>query len=77
LELGAARETKTPFATEQKIQKKIKAAAFDAGLICYPNGGSVDGKRGDHVLLAPPFIVNEQHIEEIVTKLSMAFKAVL
>jgi adenosylmethionine-8-amino-7-oxononanoate aminotransferase len=77
LELVADRETKTPFATEQKIHQKIKAAAFDAGLICYPNGGSVDGKRGDHVLLAPPFIVNEQHIEEIVTKLSIAFKAVL
>jgi adenosylmethionine-8-amino-7-oxononanoate aminotransferase len=35
----------------------------------YPMGGTIDGKYGDHVLLAPPFIINETQIEEITEKL--------
>ncbi len=77
IEIVADRETKRPFAPEQKIHQKIKAAAFDLGLICYPNGGTIDGTQGDHVLLAPPFIMDENHIEEIVDKLSKAFERVL
>ena len=45
--------------------------------MCYPMGGTIDGQRGDHVLLAPPFIVNEAHIEELVDKLSGALQDVL
>ncbi len=77
IEIVADRDTKMPFPPEQKIHQKIKAAAFDLGLICYPNGGTIDGSQGDHVLLAPPFIMNEDHIEEIVDKLSKAFERVL
>jgi adenosylmethionine-8-amino-7-oxononanoate aminotransferase len=46
-------------------------------LICYPGGGTVDGKFGDHVLLAPPFIVEKQHIEQIVDRLGGAIDAAL
>jgi adenosylmethionine-8-amino-7-oxononanoate aminotransferase len=77
LELVADRATKQPFPTESKVHQKIKAAAFEAGLICYPGGGTVDGKNGDHILLAPPFIINEAHINEIVSKLAIALKQVL
>ena len=59
------------------INRKIKAAAFEAGLICYPMGGTIDGKSGDHLLLAPPFILDDKHIDEIITKLSTAFAATL
>jgi adenosylmethionine-8-amino-7-oxononanoate aminotransferase len=45
---------------------------MDRGLICYPGGGTVDGRRGDHVLLAPPFILENGHVEEIVDKLGDA-----
>jgi adenosylmethionine-8-amino-7-oxononanoate aminotransferase len=77
LELVEDRESKRPFPSQLSISKKFKQAAFDAGLICYPMGGTIDGINGDHVLLAPPFIVENHHIEEIVEKLSIALAEVL
>lgn len=73
IEIVENRETKKPFLPELGTHKKIKKAAFEAGLICYPMGGTVDGVNGDHVLLAPPFILEDSHIDEIVDKLSIAF----
>lgn len=55
IEIVADRATKNPFDPALKIAGRLKKAAFDAGLICYPMSGTRDGKRGDHVLLAPPF----------------------
>ena len=72
LELVQDRETKEPLDPALKINAKIKSLAKDAGLICYPMGGTIDGKRGDHVLLAPPFIIDDSHVAEIVEKLSYA-----
>jgi hypothetical protein len=45
--------------------------------MCYPMGGTLDGARGDHVLLAPPFIVEERQLDELVGKLGDALDAVL
>src|SRR5438477_5809943 len=59
IELVADRATRTPFDPALKLNTKIKAAAFARGLACYPMGGTVDGRIGDHVMLAPPFIVSE------------------
>jgi adenosylmethionine-8-amino-7-oxononanoate aminotransferase len=47
------------------------------GLLVYPMGGTVDGRSGDHVLLAPPFIVDEMQIHELVDKLVAALDAAL
>lgn len=69
VELVADRMTKEPLDPSLKIHARIKSAAMAAGLMCYPMGGTIDGRRGDHILLAPPFIVEEGHIEEIVDKL--------
>ena len=77
LEFVHDRDQKTPFDPQLGIHRKIKAAAFDAGLICYPMGGTIDGKSGDHLLLAPPFILDDHHIDEIISKLSTAFAATL
>ena len=77
VELVADRDSKMPFETGAKIHAKIKSAAFDAGLICYPMGGTIDGQRGDHVLLAPPFIITDAQIDELVSKLSLAVKTAL
>ncbi len=77
IEIVEDRETKAPFAPERAIHKALKRATFEAGLVCYPMGGTIDGQRGDHILLAPPFILNDDHIDEIVSKLDQAFKAVL
>ncbi len=72
LELVEDRDTKRPFPPERKLAAAIKSAAFDAGLICYPMSGTVDGKIGDHILLAPPFIMEEPQIDELVSKLAQA-----
>jgi hypothetical protein len=47
----------------------LKNRAMEEGLICYPGGGTVDGKGGVHILLAPPFIYSEENVEELVSKL--------
>lgn len=72
LEIVRNLETKTPYAPEQRINKIIKARAMERGLMCYPMGGTIDGRNGDHVLLAPPFICEPKHIEEIVDRLGDA-----
>ncbi len=77
LELVAERETRRPFDPKLRIAAAVKAAAFRNGLICYPMGGTVDGREGDHVLLAPPFIMEEDQVDELVGKLSMAFDEAL
>jgi len=77
LEFVRERDSKSPFPPQLVFHKKFKQAAFDAGLICYPMGGTIDGQQGDHVLLAPPFIIESEHIEEIVSKLDQALKSTL
>lgn len=77
LEFVRERNNKAPFPPQLGFHKKFKQAAFDAGLICYPMGGTIDGQQGDHVLLAPPFIIDIGHIDEIVTKLDLALKSTL
>lgn len=72
LEFVKNRTTKEVIDPTHKFHAKLKAAAFDEGLICYPMGGTIDGKRGDHVLLAPPFISQQHHLEELVEKLHTA-----
>lgn len=77
IELVEDRATKTSFDPARKLHAKIKAAAMAEGLICYPAGGTVDGRRGDHVLLAPPFIITEDQIGELVGKLGRAIDTAL
>ena len=77
IELVADRDTKAPFDPKHRVHAKIKAAAFEEGLICYPMGGTLDGRRGDHVLLAPPFIIEDTQIEELVGKLEVAVKSAI
>ncbi|TNF10257.1 MAG: aspartate aminotransferase family protein [Rhodobacteraceae bacterium] len=77
LEIVADRATKEPMDPAKAVNKKIKAAAFEAGLVCYPMGGTIDGQRGDHILLAPPFIISDDQIGELVDKLGIAIRGVL
>lgn len=72
VELVLDKVTKEPFDPTLAIHKKLKQAAFDRGLICYPMGGTIDGQRGDHVLIAPPFIISDDQITELVEILSSA-----
>jgi adenosylmethionine-8-amino-7-oxononanoate aminotransferase len=77
LELVADRATKATFEPERKVHAQIKKAAMQAGLMCYPMGGTIDGRQGDHILLAPPFLLEERHLDEIVDKLDTALRSVL
>jgi adenosylmethionine-8-amino-7-oxononanoate aminotransferase len=77
LELVADRATKAPFAPARKVHAAIKREAMARGLMCYPMGGTIDGQHGDHVLLAPPFIIDGTHVAEIAGRLGDAIDAVL
>jgi adenosylmethionine-8-amino-7-oxononanoate aminotransferase len=77
VEIVKDRETKAPFDPSLGLAGKIKTAAFEAGLICYPMPGTRDGRIGDHILLAPPFIISDDQIDELVTKLSGAIEDAL
>ena len=77
VELVADRVTQQPFDPSLKLHQRIKRQAMAVGLICYPGGGTIDGRAGDHVLLAPPFIVDAEHITEIVEKLGKAVDAAI
>lgn len=77
IELVADRASRTSFDPALKLNQKIKAEAFAGGLGCYPGGGTADGVRGDHVLLAPPYIASADEIDQIVDKLGTAIDNVL
>ena len=69
VEIVKHRSTKEPFSRKLNIANNIKKEALNLGLICYPMQGTVDGIIGDHILIAPPFIINEDEINEISSKL--------
>ena len=75
LELVAERERKTPFDPSLRVHARIKAEAMARGLCVYPMGGTLDGRHGDHVLLAPPFIVNDDELDTLVERLRDAVNA--
>ncbi|WP_110685014.1 aspartate aminotransferase family protein [Salinicola aestuarinus] len=77
IELVADRETKTPFDPARRLHARIKAEAMARGLICYPAGGTLDGVRGDHVLLAPPYVIGAADIDRIVERLTDAIHAAI
>jgi adenosylmethionine-8-amino-7-oxononanoate aminotransferase len=77
VELVADRATKRPFEPQQKLNAVVKAAAMERGLLCYAMGGTIDGRSGDHLLLAPPYIVTDGELEEIVARLGDAIDAAL
>ncbi len=74
LELVADRASKAPFDPTLRLHAELKSAALEEGLICYPMGGTIDGVQGDHVLLAPPFIVTDAELDLIVARLAAALE---
>ena len=72
IEFVGDRETKTPFDPALNLSGKLKSAAMEAGLVVYPGKGTIDGKHGDHVLIAPPFIATEDDLAEMIDRLGQA-----
>ena len=77
VELVADRETKEPFDPEKAVYAQIGEEGFSNGLICYPVGGNVDGKRGDIVILSPPYNATRDELAEIVDKFGVTCRTVL
>jgi adenosylmethionine-8-amino-7-oxononanoate aminotransferase len=76
IEFVEDRATKATFDPALRIHARLKQAAFERGLMVYPMGGTIDGQRGDHLLLAPPYNIEPAHVDELVGGLSAACEAV-
>jgi hypothetical protein len=77
LELVADRASKAPFDPELAMHSRAKTEAFARGLLIYPSGGTVDGRSGDHILLAPPYNVSDDELDMIVDLLGQTLDAIL
>lgn len=69
--------TREPFAKSENVAEKIRQAAMAEGVLTYPTQGCVDGHRGDHILLAPPFIISEEECALAGNALASALAKVL
>ena len=76
IELVADRKTKEPYDPELQLFARVRSRAFANGLICYPTGGNVDGRRGDHVILAPPYTASRAELDEIIDKMATTLRQV-
>jgi adenosylmethionine-8-amino-7-oxononanoate aminotransferase len=77
VEFVVDRGSRQVFDPALKLHERVKAACLDRGLAIYPMGGTIDGVRGDHVVLAPPYIAKADDIDSIVARLGDAVDAVL
>ncbi len=77
IELVADRMSKTPFDPAHKVHLKVKAGGMERGLAVYPMGGTLDGVSGDHIVIAPPFIITESEIDFLVETLAVTIDAAL
>ncbi len=76
IEFVLDRSARTPIPATDRVPARLKAAAMESGVICYPGGGTADGVNGAHVLFAPPFILESAHIDECCERFSTALDSV-
>ena len=77
VELVEDRDTRKPFDPDLRLADLIRARTLEAGLICYPVSGSVDGINGDVSIIAPPYIAGTSEFEEIAGKFETGLKIAL
>jgi adenosylmethionine-8-amino-7-oxononanoate aminotransferase len=77
IELVQDRASKAVFDPTLKINERVKREAYARGLGCYPMGGTIDGLRGDHVILAPPYNVTQEEVGMILDRFGAAVEAAL
>ncbi|MCP2518303.1 aspartate aminotransferase family protein [Achromobacter mucicolens] len=77
VELVRDRATKQTFDPDLALHARIKREAMARGLMVYPMGGTIDGRQGDHVLLAPPFIISEDELDQLTERLTGAIDAAI
>ncbi|MDZ7800562.1 MAG: aminotransferase class III-fold pyridoxal phosphate-dependent enzyme [Trueperaceae bacterium] len=76
VEFVAERDGMTPFPAEADVRGRFARACLDEGVYVYQGGGHVDGRRGDHALLAPPFVITEDEVEVLVQGMAAALERV-
>jgi adenosylmethionine-8-amino-7-oxononanoate aminotransferase len=74
IELVRDQKTKTPFEPAVNLKNRVTETALDKGLVLYPGGGSVDGIRGDHFLLAPPLIISDDEVDILIERLESSIQ---
>jgi hypothetical protein len=72
IEFVTDRQTKEPFPPEKHFSQRVCDQAFNQGVILYPGTGSVNGVSGDHLMVAPPFVITEEQIDELISILKEA-----
>lgn len=77
MELVRDKETREPLTPPFVLPERLRQVAMQQGLLCYPMGGTIDGRRGHHLLLAPPFIISEPELAQVVDRLSATLEIVL
>ena len=77
IELVRNKETKEPLNPTLNLPEQIRQTAMQQGLLCYPMGGTIDGLRGNHILLAPPFTISDVELDQVVDRLSSTLSAIL
>lgn len=74
VELVYDKGDKTPFDPGLKLHAAIKANCLSRGLMVYPMGGTIDGQYGDHILIAPPFIITQPQLDFVVDTLHQVIR---
>ena len=77
VELVQDRASKQTFDPALSLHARIKREAMARGLMVYPMGGTIDGRHGDHVLLAPPFIITDDELDQLTERLAGAIDAAI
>ena len=72
VEFVSNRETREPFDPASKMHNRVQLEAMTGGLLCYGMGGTIDGRHGDHVLLAPPYNLDAAEQGELVEMFTAA-----
>lgn len=65
IELVRDRDSREPFPAELRFADRLARLALDRGLYVYPGSGCIDGVRGDHILICPPFVIRKSEIDLI------------
>jgi adenosylmethionine-8-amino-7-oxononanoate aminotransferase len=76
IEFVKNKSTREPFPNEDNVADRIRQAALDESILTYPTQGCVDGINGDHILLAPPFVISREEIAQIARTLHSALQKV-
>jgi adenosylmethionine-8-amino-7-oxononanoate aminotransferase len=76
IEFVKNKSTREPFPKENNVAERIREAALDENVVTYPTQGCVDGVNGDHILLAPPFIITPRECQLIARALHSALQKV-